>query len=225
MQPTDLIKYLDEIPEDYDDFFNEIPYAKQAISAYNWYRKWRISLFLKSIEFSAKPLSQKEKDKFEKYLNSKIGRELLAEYSDTVLRTSSKVAIAALGVLYADTDNEFYNIDFKRIACRALEGATDTLLNGFIFLCELDPKPETGPYPLRLLTQGFIESNSQAKEIIGSAEDAFAIVNHLIRKSMLLPDHVPSRIGGGKWFINYGVTDISIKIKDLILKAKQIVET
>jgi hypothetical protein len=173
-------------------------------------------LFLKSIDFSTKPLFQAEKDKFDKYVNSKIGRELLAEYSDTVLRTSSEVAIVALGILYANTESEFYNFEFKRIACRAMEGETDILLEGFIFLCELDPKPEKGPYLLHLLTQEFIESNPQAKEIIGSAEDAFALVDHLIRKGMLLPDHVSSRIGGDKWFINYGVTDISIKIKDLI---------
>jgi len=42
---------------------------------------------------------------------------------------------------------------------------------------------------------------------------------------MLLPDHMSSRIAGDKWFMNYGVTDISIKIKDLILKAKQVFET
>lgn len=182
MKPTDLIKYLDEIPEDYEEFFKVIPYAKQAVSAYNWYRKRRISLFLKSIDFSTKPLPQAEKDKFDKYVNSKIGRELLAEYSDTVLRTSSEVAIAALGILYADTENEIHNLEFKRISCRALEGATDILLEGFIFLCELDPKPEKGPYPLRLLTQEFIESDPQAKEIIGSAEDAFT-GSHVIKNS------------------------------------------
>ena len=26
MKPTDLIKYLDEIPEDYEEFFKVIPY-------------------------------------------------------------------------------------------------------------------------------------------------------------------------------------------------------
>ncbi|MCK4818429.1 hypothetical protein KA005_21845, partial [bacterium] len=210
---------------DYDGFFKAVPYAKHAISAYKWYRNRRIALFFKSIDAASDSLPQKDKEKFEEYINSKPGREILAEYTDSILRTSSDTGIAALGILYADVNNEIYTHDFKRIACRAFEGATDALIDGFILLCSLEIKPEEGPYPLCHLTKGQFESGQRFEEKIGTAEDVFALINELVRRGMLLPDHVPSRISGEQWFINYGVTEVSLKLKELIMKAKSYLET
>ena len=224
MNKDQLMGYIDSLPEDYDEYFKAIPYAKHAISAFNWYRKRRIMVFLKSIDVASNSLQQEDKKKFEKYLNSNTGREILAEYSDSVLRTSSNTAIAALGILYADVNNDIYTDDLKRIACRAFEGATDGLLDSFVLLCDLETKPEDGPYPLCHLRKEDFEAEQKLQETIGTAEDVFALINELIRRGMLLPDYVPSRISSKQWFINYGVTDISIKLKDLIMKAKTYLE-
>lgn len=223
MDKNEIIKHLDSISD--DDFFKVVPYAKHAISAYKLYRKWRISLFLKSIDFASHSLPQKDKAKFEKYISGEVGRELLAEYSDSVLSTSSKIAIAALGILYADVNNDIYTDDFKRIACRSLQGVTDGLMEAFILLCELEFKSETGPYPLCAIDEDELESNTALKERIETAEDAFACIGELIRRGMFLPDHIPSRVAGNKWFINFGVTEISLEIKKLLLKAKTFIET
>ena len=223
MDKHEIIKHLDSMSD--DEFFRVVPYAKHAISAYKLYRKWRISLFLKSIDFASDSLPQKDKAKFEKYISGQVGRELLAEYSDSVLSTSSKIAIAALGILYADVNNDIYTDDFKRIACRSLQGVTDGLMEAFILLCELEFKSEAGPYPLCKLNEDEFQANTALKERIETAEDAFACIAELIRRGMFLPDHIPSRVAGGKWFINFGVTEISLEIKKLLLKAKTFIET
>lgn len=65
-----------------------------------------------------------------------------------------------------------------------------------------------------------MDSNNELHRLIGTAEDAFAFVNEMIRRGMFLPDHTPYRTGGKTWFVNFGCTDISINLKDLVLKAK-----
>ena len=58
---------------------------------------------------------------------------------------------------------------------------------------------------------------------IKSAEDAFASINELIRRGMFLPDHTPSRVSGGGWFIVFGITDVSLRLREILLKAKSFI--
>ncbi len=165
-------------------------------------------------------ISTKERKKFEKYINSPIGQKLLAEYSDSVLRTSSETAIAALGILYADTNNTNYDEDFKRFACFALQGGTEGLIEAFLVLSEIEPETKGGPYPVCALTQEVYENNDNINSVIESAEDAFAFIHELIRRGCFLPDHFTSRMHGDQWFVHFGVTETSIELSNLLLKAK-----
>ena len=220
MDKETITKYVAELPDEFDELGKLVPYAKHVLTAYKFIRKKRFVLFLKAINAAEDELGEKERQRFAKYVNSNLGKELLSEYADTVLRTSSLTAIAALGILYADIRDSKYTPDFKRLACLAIQGSTDKLVDVFIALCSVAPESTGGPYPVRSISQDIMGSNNELCRLIGTAEDAFAFVNELIRRGMFLPDHAPSRVGGGKWFVNFGCTDISHSLRDLMLKAK-----
>jgi len=224
MSDGPLTRFIDSIAIDEKEFFEKIPYAKETLAVWVMYRKRRIGIFLKSIDKASGTMSGKDKEQFNDYISSPFGRELLMEYSDSVLSTSSLIAISALGIIYADINNEIYTDDFKRITCRSLQGVTDGLIEAFILLCDLKLKTEKGPYPLCKLDEDEFESSESLKDRIETSEDAFACIAELIRRGMFLPDHIPSRIAGGKWFINFGVTKTSLEIKKLLLRAKILLE-
>jgi len=225
MKIDDIENAVDIISDGVGEISEVTPYVKQAVTAYKWVRKKRISIFLKSLDLSVQKLDKIDKQKFEKYITSDIGKEFLSEYSDTVLTTSSDIANSALGILYSDCDNKIYPEDIKRIACYALKGATDFLLEAFIELCKIEPKDSEGPYPVCMLTQEEFEKCTDLKRILASAEDSFACVNDLIKRSLFLPDHSTGRWGGGTWVCNFGKTEISLEIRDLLQKAKEYLST
>lgn len=222
MDTESLIKYVDELPDDFDELAKLIPYLKVTWKAYKFVQQKRIVLFLKAMNETSGGANSKDKEKFSKYINSNLGKELLSEYADTAIRTSSIVAIAALGILYGDMDDSRYPAGFKRLACFALQGSTDHLVEAFVTLVDLPPSSTVGPYPIHSLSQDTLESSQELERIIGNAEDAFAYVNDMIRRGLFLPDYAPSRSAGGGWFINFGCTEISHNLRDLVLKAKDI---
>lgn len=102
MDKETLAKYVAELPDEFDEIGKLVPYAKHALTVYKFIRKERFILFLKSINAAEEQLGEKERERFAKYVNSNLGKDLLSEYVETVLRTSSLTAIAALRILYAD---------------------------------------------------------------------------------------------------------------------------
>jgi hypothetical protein len=155
-----------------------------------------------------------------------MGKEKLAEYSDTILRTSSKTCIAALGILYADSlYNKLFSEEMKRIACFAFQGATQPLVDSFVVLCDLRPEVTDPPYPLCILSEKEFKSNATLRKAIGTPEDAFACIHELIRKGFFLPDHTHYRIARAGWHIVYGVTETSIKLKHLLSEANRYIKT
>jgi hypothetical protein len=111
---------LDGIVSELTDLAEYLPYAKAMVGAYHWYRSLRAKKFLRALGTSADRSSPKDKADFQRVIRSKEGGEVLAQYVDTVLQTSSETAIAALALLYADTNNERHNSDFKVGAALAL---------------------------------------------------------------------------------------------------------
>ena len=66
-------------------------------------------------------------------INSTAGVEVLADYIDKVVRTSSKTASAALAILYADVDDKSYSPEFKLSAAIALEGISEEAIDSFLY--------------------------------------------------------------------------------------------
>ena len=51
---------------------------------------------------------------FEPWINSAERTRMLADYAESLVRARSETAIAALAILYADTNDALYSTDFKR---------------------------------------------------------------------------------------------------------------
>lgn len=222
MDIDEIEKAIKAFGDGIDDLAEPIPYVKQVMKAYKWAKRKRISIFLQSLNHATGEFPEKDRNKFEKYINSDTGQELLAEYSDTVIRTSSTIANAALGILYSDFTDSIYPANIKRIVCYALQGATDYLLEVFLVLCQIEPTETNGPYPVSFLEQTEFERNTELSQTIGSAEDSFACVNDLIKRSLFLPDHTASRLLPPHWVLYFGNTEISQEISKLLRKAKSL---
>jgi hypothetical protein len=226
MAIDDTTAYLEIVGDSITENLGSLPYVMHVRNAYRWLSNTRMTIFLKSLDFSLNEILPESKERFEEYINSNMGREKLAEYSDTILRTSSRSCIAAMGILYSDSlNNKLFSEEFKRIACFAFQGATEPLIDAFIALCDMEPDVSESPYPLCILSEEKFRKDAKLRNVIGSPEDAFASVYELIRRGLFLPGHTPFRVAGTGWHIIFGVTDISRKLKSLLLEAKRYLGT
>lgn len=206
-------------------------------------RRRRIYWLIQSMGLDNKNPSEKYKEEFLNFIENERGQEQLEEFIDASLKTSSKTGIVAMGLLFSDLEHGNYDEDFRRLSCKALQGITEDLINSFLPLCKLEPVGANGmtwmadtttakatesvepdsPYKVVQLNASIIDKNQTLKDAVKSSEDAFASINELIRRGMFLPDHATSRIGSNKgWSLYFGVTDFSLMLQDLLLKAKNI---
>jgi len=185
--------------------------------------------------------SEKYKEELSKLIETEDGQELLEDFINATLATSSKTAIVAMGILLSELEHGNYDEEFKRLSCKAFQGITEDLVNSFLPLCELksvgddgmmwiggataakEAEPVKSPYDVVQLNAEIIDKNPTLKATVKSPEDAFASVNELIRRGMFLPDYISGRISSSNgWELYYGVTHTSLKLKELLLKAKNI---
>lgn len=187
-------KSLELLEEGADSELAEaIPYFEKAYKAYRWVKSWRMKCFIKSLGKAAESLGEREKQRLDEIIASQEGAELLTQYADSVLKTSSKTAITALALLYADQDDSTYSEEFKRQACTSLDGISDHEVGFFLELlnaCEnmRDDQYSDSPYPLYDLAQ-VEEKSASLNNLEESYEEKVVIVNSLIRRGILLPKY------------------------------------
>jgi hypothetical protein len=220
----------DMLPAEIDeivDLFENLPKAGTIVKAIKYVKRKRIEHFFKTIDLALDDLPPDKKIRFNKYIEDEMGKEILNDFCDSVLTTSSKDAIAALGLLYADTDSAQYETDFKRLACYALRGITDDMMNGFMVLCNVKPfEEERMIYKIVRLSQDIYEENDELRNIFKTPENALALVDELIRRRMFLPDHTSMRFADSKkWSVCFGTTEKTILIHELIARARKLTKT
>ena len=92
-------------------------FAGQALAGFKYYlslkaafdiaRNRKIAAFLKGLDNVVDRLSEGDRATFERYIQSDAGRALLSEYVDAVLRARSTMAVAALAILYGDSERRY----------------------------------------------------------------------------------------------------------------------
>jgi len=219
-----LPKLSDELIDDMDEILKITPYAKTVLDIFKWAKKKRIVVFLKSLSSATGEFDEKSRERFNNIISSEEGAELLSEYVDSVLKTSSITANAALAVLYADCDNKMFSKEFKTVACYGLSGITDELIELFLALFTLHDLPtskEEGPYPIHFLRKDVIDKLRTVG--VKAMEDSTYIVyiEDLIRRRLLYPDYIQGRIAGEGFSIPFGVGSGSMEYNKLLRKAKQ----
>ena len=223
----DIIQNID--PDDLEGLSKLVPYVKQAISAYQWVKQKRMTLFLKTLAKSEENLTEYQKEKLQKILSSEDGKELLAEYADSVIRTSSRTGIAALAILYGDVDDKKFRGAFKSLAALSLEGISEEAVDLFLALSEgqrfsklVDDK---GPYKIYFCDNHFLSYFPDLNYLLNQPAEIVAITNDLIRRRLLVPDHAYSRIGGGEVSIPFGLSETSILFQKLLKLAREFTST
>lgn len=227
-------KSLELIEETADSELAEIiPYFEKAYKAYQWVKGLRMKRFLKSLGKAAEYLTESERKRLDQIISSKKGSELLAEYADSVLRTSSKTAITALALLYADLDDERYSPDFKRRASISLDGISDHQVDFYLELLvahdRLDDNQKSGSdraYSLSNISE-IEQHHPEIDRLEDSYEGKIALINDLTRRGMLLPKYglrLPVLSGDEDErspMFEFGIPQWSYKLADLLHKAKE----
>jgi hypothetical protein len=210
------------------DLTEYVPYVKYVFGAYRWFKTLRAKHFLRALSKSAEKMDEEDKSRLQDILKSKEGAEILADYVDVILRTSSKSAIAALALLYSDVKEQRYSLSFKLAAITVLEGISEQSIDAFLELLEVNTfipnkNQSNVPYPVAVASDDLINSlNSPVRELLKPPETRITIISDLIRRGLLLPDFVSSRWSDGDFYLTFGVSEEVKKYADLIRKARQL---
>ncbi|HLF37376.1 MAG TPA: hypothetical protein VI520_05525 [Anaerolineales bacterium] len=219
---------LGDLADEAGELAEVAPYLKYVVGAYRWYRSFRARQFLRSLSSATQSFTSEQRQKFEQVIKSDIGSELLADYAEKVLRTSSRTAIAALALLYADVDDVTYSREFKRATMIALEGISEDRIDAFVELSQVDEFiPDKNlpnvPYPVAVANDKLIAALSpEARELLESPELRITIISDLIRRGLLMPDFASARLGDGGVGMTFGITQQTARLRSVILHARQL---
>tara|TARA_B100000700_G_C15003727_1_gene837536 strand:+ start:149 stop:664 length:516 start_codon:yes stop_codon:yes gene_type:complete len=164
-------------------------------------------------------MTTEDKTELNRKINTEDGQELLAEYADTITKTSSNRARMAIALLYCD-DTEFSFDESEKITfISAMNGINDDFIDFFIKVTELPVQEKNSPYPRAAIHNQTINNFGGGK---WDEEAVFVYTNDLIRARLLLPDpkaHGTVSGDGKGWAVWFGVTNRSKKFAAILRKA------
>ncbi len=105
--------------------FSALTAAAQLVAAR------RADLFYRSLDATVGAVGDQRRQ-LENFMGSEVGRELLGDFARSLIETSSRVAVSALAILYADYTDTVYRKSFKIGACWALRGVRDDTIELFL---------------------------------------------------------------------------------------------
>lgn len=186
-------------------------------------RQAKIKEFLDFIDLRYEVMSIEDQSKLNEHINSNFGQEILSNYIDSIVKTSSKRARMAIALLFCkDTEFKVNEVEIRSFVS-AMHGMTDDLLDFFLFCSKLETKKDSLPYP----RAGIHNQNFSLFNKHGWDEEAIFInVNELIGLRLLLPDpKTYGTVAGNSdgWAIWFGITNTSLKMVSLVLKAEALI--
>lgn len=224
-----LVRAVDGIVETVDDYealLKLAPVGRYVVAAYRWARNRRIATFISALDAGTKRLSREEQTRFNAYLESKPGLELLADYAEATMRSRSRVVTAALAVLYSDPDHFRFPSGFKASAVSALEGLDDNVVEAFLILAAERANLPTAPgaaYQVFALRDAVV-ANSQAMTRWSSQGLAWvSVIRELVQRGLLAPDSSAGmRLGDEdqSWCVYFAFSDASDLFAELLSTAR-----
>jgi hypothetical protein len=109
-----------EILDDLDDLGGHIGLARTAVIRV---QRRRLRRFLRALATREQELNDEERAQLYQRLDSKMGQEFIADAIDAVIRTHSRRAAAALGLLVGDPSDERFPPTVRRKCVRGPAGA------------------------------------------------------------------------------------------------------
>jgi hypothetical protein len=203
-----------------EEGLDALPYFHQVGAVLRVVRQRKLRAFLKGLGSAADRLSEDDRTAFEQYINSELGRELLADYLDTVIRARSTVAIAALAILFGDSQRREYENTFKEDAAFALDGISDRTIHAFLSMWEsraaLQPRQDVS------VLNDLIVADTPALQAPALNPDQWvATVQDLIARGILGPDIASGmRLSDDRWGCYFRFTRASEQIAALLERAR-----
>jgi hypothetical protein len=205
-----------------DALLKTVPYAKHVYAAYQWNQRRRIGAFLRSLNRTVDDLPHEDRQQFDRFINSNEGGELLADFSDHVIRTRSQTAIAVLAILYGTPSSEIDDDTKARIAL-AMGGISEGSLD--VFLTLSDSRHELAPTDAELimLSNEHVEGNPSLRARGWFPHVWVVAIDDLVARGLLGRDLTS---GGwmtselAEWHRTFRFTAESAQVADLIQKGR-----
>lgn len=233
-----------ELIEDVRREIERLKSVSQELEALPWYgflvtalrgvKKARVHTFLRAIESAEENLDDQQRQQLRDAAHSEEGAALLTDYAESVVRTSSGIAIAAFGLLYAHPSDEEYPRAFRRLACEALEGISDELVTLFLALLDAadhmlsQPRASTGrthqvpggtvdvfdPFIIVLPKEDYLVERTGV-----DAARVYMGHQHLTGRGLLLADPSTGRWGGDP-SLAFGIGEDTRRFQRLLARAR-----
>lgn len=199
-------------------------------------KKARLDVFLRALGETKATLGREERERLDELLQDDAGQQLLTDYAEAVVRTSSRIANYALGLLYGSPSESAYSASFRRNACESLVGISDDLIVTYLDLLLYatgrlsgsntaqgvhqvagGAVDRMGPFVIVLL-----EGNQTADSLGRSLESLIVAQRYLIGRGLLLPDWAASGRYGGSPAVAFGIGDETRQYEHLLRRARQL---
>lgn len=196
-----------------------------AFKAYKAVRRRRLISFLKTLDYEIGKHGPAAKGRLSELLESDDGAEILADFAEAAVRSSSRIVGAALAVLYTDTERSTYPPHFIAFACNALEGLPDASIEFFLAVTDvvpLDLAPGEQPDFEVYHFDNVLQRKPEILQLAPTMVEHVALINELQDRGLLLREHA-SRFGGaGGSGITYGISASTKGLRHLLLRAKAV---
>ncbi len=202
--------------------------------AFNGVQQARLRRFLRALAAREQELTDEEREQLYKRLDTRAGRELLVDAVDAVIRTNSKRAAAALGLLIGDPSGERFNPSFRRNACEALRGLSDDQVDLFLALLRIAREvPQQSQRTIQgdeyVTDIGIWHAAANAQGVSLLIQPLYARLgldpwtirsrtNQLITRGLLLPD-VGTRVDTQE-YLTFAFGGESLLFEDLFVRAR-----
>ncbi|WP_438463468.1 hypothetical protein [Marinomonas sp. PE14-40] len=186
-------------------------------------QKKRLKKFLRCVDLRYEYMTLLEQAELNKKINTEEGQEILANFAESILKTTSDRVCMATALLYCE-DRDFNFDDTEKITLiSAMKELNDDILDFFLETANLSRQEVRTPYPRAGINKQNFERFSKKR---WDKEAVFVYVNDLIRLRLLLPDPASS-VGAGEgsgqdWSASFGITNRSLKMISLFRKSEEL---
>jgi hypothetical protein len=207
---------VEELPE----VIRLMPYAKHVHAAYRWIHGQRFKAFLSGLNAAADDLSREDRARFESYINSELGGEVLADFAEQAVRTRSRTALAALAILYAESET---SIDRKAQTALSLEGISERSIDAFLLLYPLRTVLFNEALAIATLSNEVVNRQRTLMAAGWSGDIWAATIDDLLSRSLLGRDlSATGRLGGEEgWNRYFRFTADTDQYEALLSKARR----
>ena len=191
-----------------------------CMSVYKRVWNQRFQFFLDEIGKFSDEMTEADRLRFEAYINSEDGQELLVDLADHAVRSRNRVAIAALAILLANPVNESFDENFRVEAPHRIEAIPDRSVVTLLAVCAFQ---RADPDRTVVLLSNIVVANASGLNELGySASVWLEVLEDLLARQILGSDTSYADLGeGAVWSKVVRVTEKTQLYERLFVRARK----